>query len=158
MQSQDFEADNTGMWPWDPGWNWHAWTFTASASSTQLEFYSLMSGDAGPALDSVTVDLTSTVDVPLTATDFALAPLAPNPTRDLSQIEFSLPGISPVRLSVFDLGGREVATIADGVFEAGVHRVSWDARSQSGRVPPGLYFVQMRTPGRQLIRRLMVVR
>ena len=158
-QSADFEADNTGMWPWDPGWNWHAWTFTATGSSTQLEFYSLMSGDAGPALDSVTVEVASTLDAPpLSATDFALAPLAPNPTHDVSQIEFSLPGTSPVRLSVFDLGGREVATIADGVFEAGVHRVTWDARSRSGGVPPGLYFVQMRTPGRQLIRRLMVVR
>jgi hypothetical protein len=109
-QSGDFSADITGMWEWDPGWNWHVWNFTANSTSTTLEFYSLQAGSAGPAIDSVTVAVTSTVDADLPRpTGFALSPISPNPTSGSCRVEFSVPNETPIRLSIFDLAGREVA-------------------------------------------------
>jgi hypothetical protein len=51
----------------------------------------------------------------------------PNPFNPSTSIQFSLPGASTVDLKVFNVLGQEVATIAHGVFPAGVHEVTFDA-------------------------------
>ncbi len=158
-QSADFSADITGMWEWDPGWNWHAWSFTANANTTTIEFYSLMTGDTGPTLDSVTVALSSTVGVdPSEAPAFALSSFAPNPMRDASTIEFSLPQAMSVRLAVYDLTGREVAVLAEGPHLAGPHVARWDGRNARGRASSGVYYVQLTAPGRRATQRIVVLR
>ena len=158
-QSADFTADITGMWAWDPGWNSHVWSFTANAASTTIEFYSMQTGDTGPALDSVTVELNSVLDVGSGRTPaLALLPCVPNPMRDATQLEFTLPRAMAARLSVFDLAGREVAMLADGAFAPGRHPVIWDGRTEKGRAAAGLYYVQLSADGRRLARRLIVLR
>ena len=85
-------------------------------------------------------------------TEFALAPLAPNPARGAVRAEFELPREGHVRLTVMDLQGREVAVLADRTYPAGRHEASWNA----GRsVPAGMYFVRMVTGGRAWMRRLV---
>jgi choice-of-anchor C domain-containing protein len=79
--SVDFQADITDMWPWDPGWNPHVWSFLATSTSTTIEFFSLDSGDAGPALDSVSVELTSTAGVDPASAALELSAPFPNPAR-----------------------------------------------------------------------------
>ncbi len=89
--------------------------------------------------------------------DFELAPVQPNPMRGAGRIGFALPSASRVRLSVIDVQGREVAVLAEGIFEAGRHQVRWEGAS-SGRVGPGLYFVRLSVAGRSLVRRTVVTR
>jgi hypothetical protein len=48
-----------------------------------------------------------------------------------------------VELTVFDLSGRTVETLADSEFEAGQHSVSWDVESS----PAGIYVVRLRAGG-----------
>ena len=157
-QSVDFTADITGMWAWEPGWNPHVWSFTANATSTTIEFYSLMSGSTGPTVDSVTVALTSTADVgsKLDLT-FALGSFVPNPMRSAGQVEFTLPQGMNARVSVFDLAGREVAVLANGPFGPGRHFAPWDGRTATGRASSGLYYVQLSAPGRRVAQRLVVL-
>jgi subtilisin family serine protease len=89
--------------------------------------------------------------------DFELAPMQPNPLRGVGRIGFALPRASHVRLSVIDVQGREVAVLAEGVFEAGRHQARWEGAS-SGRVGPGLYFVRLSVANRSLVRRTVVTR
>jgi hypothetical protein len=89
--------------------------------------------------------------------DFELAPVQPNPLRGAGRIGFALPSASSVRLSVVDVQGREVAVLAEGVFEAGRHQVRWEGAS-AGQVGPGLYFVRLSVAGRSLVRRTVVTR
>jgi choice-of-anchor C domain-containing protein len=157
-QSADFSADNTGMWPWDPGWNDHAWTFTANSSSTTLEFYSLMSGDTGPVIDSVTVALTSTADVGDEAfTSFALSAVSPNPVRNAARMSYTVPRPAAVHLSVFDLSGREVAVLADGFQSPGRYTATWNARIGGGPAAPGVYLVALRAAGQRSVQRIVLV-
>jgi len=64
----------------------------------------------------------------------------PNPFNPSTTISFSLPQRSHVTLKVFDLLGREVATLVDGEMAAGEHSVSFNARG----FPSGVYFTQMK--------------
>ena len=89
--------------------------------------------------------------------DFELAPVQPNPLRGVGRIGFALPRASHLRLSVIDVQGREVAVLAEGVFEAGRHQVRWDGGA-AGQVGPGLYFVRLSVAGRSLVRRTVVTR
>jgi DNA-binding beta-propeller fold protein YncE len=99
----------------------------------------------------------SAVDVPVAdeVRDVELSPIAPNPARAGASIAFALPRGSSVRLTVTDVQGRVVATLADGVLGPGRHRVT--LASHDGDLSPGVYFVRLQTPGRILVRRVALV-
>jgi hypothetical protein len=76
----------------------------------------------------------------------------PNPFNPSTQIHFSLPQTSNVQLQVFDLLGRNVATLVDGPMASGQHQVSFDASDLTS----GLYLYTI-TAGTQRISRTMTL-
>ncbi len=156
-QSQDYVFDATHSWPWDLGWLEKTFTFTANASSTMLEFYSLDAGDTGPTLDSVVVQ-GPPVSVPLgERTGFALAPPYPNPARHF-WLTFAIPADMALRLSVWDVRGREVCVVAEGPYPAGRYTRLWDGSTPGGRAPAGLYIIRLDAPGGTLVRKAVLSR
>ncbi len=90
------------------------------------------------------------------ATELALA-VSPNPAPRAARLSFTLPRESAVRLSVFDLQGRRVATPFAGLAPAGPNAVEWSLRDESGqRVRPGLYFARFEGLGRTWVTRVIV--
>jgi hypothetical protein len=75
-----------------------------------------------------------------------LESIAPNPSSGDMEIAFRLVHASPVDIRIYDVQGREVAVVTRGrVFEAGAHRIMWEANTDSrGTRSPGLYFVRLR--------------
>ena len=74
-------------------------------------------------------------------------------------LRFDLPQSAPVRLGVFDVGGRLVRTLVDGPLEAGEHvSPGTDATPAATLVGSGVYFYTLETSGRQIARRMLVVR
>jgi len=69
-------------------------------------------------------------------------------------VEYTLATPGEVTLAIFDVAGRRVASLADGVQEAGVHR----AFIQLQHMAHGIYFVRMRAGGRDFVRRMPVLR
>jgi hypothetical protein len=77
-------------------------------------------------------------------TRFALHQNKPNPFHRTTTITFDLPVASLVKLDVFDLLGRRVATLAEGEYPAGVHAVDYDLReSGGGPLPAGVYVYRL---------------
>jgi hypothetical protein len=68
----------------------------------------------------------------------------PNPFNARTIISFSLAKPEEVRLSIYDLMGREVAILAEGLQEAGEHEVAWEPFHLSS----GLYVAALRVGGR----------
>ncbi len=89
---------------------------------------------------------------------FKFLPLSPNPSAGNTEIKFTLPQKSEVDIQVIDISGRLVWE-TKGTYRAGNHRVVWNGRSNSGtRVASGLYIVRFLTAGRDITRKLVVVR
>ena len=55
-----------------------------------------------------------------------LPPDSPNPFNPSTTIRFDLPAAGQVSLAVYDVSGRLVATLADGLRQAGAHEVTFD--------------------------------
>jgi hypothetical protein len=78
---------------------------------------------------------------------FALHQNYPNPFNPVSTIRYDLPEASNVSLIVYDILGREVIRLVDGLTEPGYRQVQWDGRDQYGRaVPSGIYIARLATP------------
>lgn len=90
---------------------------------------------------------------------FRLLPNMPNPFNPLTAIRFEIPAEARVRVAVFDVTGRRVALLADGLRPAGRFDVIWDGRDEGGRpVPSGAYFARMEGPDFTGTRKMMLVR
>jgi hypothetical protein len=74
-----------------------------------------------------------------TPAGFTLGQNYPNPFNPSTLIRYEVPRSSHVSLSVFDVLGREVATLVDEVKPPGAHAVSWDASGMTG----GVYISRM---------------
>ena len=89
-------------------------------------------------------------------TEVSLAPVSPNPNPGKASITFALPRASQVNLAIFDLQGRQLDVLANGVLEAGPHTIAWNGtRNQKGPTA-GVYFVRLTTPERVINRRMVV--
>ena len=72
----------------------------------------------------------------------------PNPLTERGSFDFVLPSSSRATLALFDLGGRRVRSLADGVFGAGRQSVKWDGRDESGaRLGAGVYWARFESQG-----------
>ena len=72
----------------------------------------------------------------------------PNPFGRAVDLAFRLAAAEPVRLAIYDIGGRKVADLLDGVAPAGESRVHWDGHDARGRATAaGVYFARFERAG-----------
>ncbi|MBL0062622.1 MAG: VCBS repeat-containing protein, partial [bacterium] len=71
--------------------------------------------------------------------NYELSSNYPNPFNPMTQIRFGLPEAQNVKLTVYDVTGREVARLVDGSFGAGYHTVTFDATNLAS----GLYLYRI---------------
>ena len=70
-------------------------------------------------------------------------PAWPNPFNPVTTIGFELDMTGPVSLRIYDATGRLVKTLANGIFETGLHEKVWNGTGDYGqRVSSGLYFAR----------------
>lgn len=64
----------------------------------------------------------------------------PNPFNSSTVIRFALPQRDQVELALYSLAGQKVATLAQGLREAGTYTLRWDGRDDDGReLASGVY-------------------
>jgi hypothetical protein len=116
-------------------------------SATQVGSYRISSGMYGA---TSLPDEVGTL-IPLS---FALDQNSPNPFGGRTTIRFALPREGHVRLRVFDVNGREIATLVNEEVGVGMHEVDWEGSD----VASGVYFYRLETPGFASTRKLLVVK
>ena len=85
---------------------------------------------------------------------YALGQSYPNPFNPTTTISYQLPKQTHVTLKVFDLLGREVASLVNGEQPAGYKSVTWNAAN----VPSGIYFYRMQTKEFTQSRKLLLLK
>ena len=72
----------------------------------------------------------------------------PNPFNPTTTISFSIPEESKVELSVFNIKGQKVKTLAQDSYQKGKHSVVWNGKSDTGKsVSSGIYFYKLNVNG-----------
>lgn len=95
-------------------------------------------------------------DLPQT---FTLEQNYPNPFNSGSVIRFALPTAQRVRLTVYSLAGQQVATLVQGVRQAGSYAVNWDGRDGRGQpLATGVYLYRLQTAEETRTEKLLLLR
>ncbi len=87
-------------------------------------------------------------------TKYALDQNYPNPFNPTTSIKFSIPEASNVKLTVFDITGREVAVLVNKSMGAGYYNVDWDASNLSS----GIYIYQIETGSFTNIKKMVLLK
>jgi len=83
--------------------------------------------------------------------------VSPSPAHHGTTISFTLPAAGNAELAIYDLLGRRIATLADGLQPAGPQNLRWDGRARDGSPAwPGVYFARLVTGGRAMSARFIV--
>jgi hypothetical protein len=75
--------------------------------------------------------------------EYSISQSYPNPFNPRATIEYQLPKLAKVTIVVYDMLGKEVATLVNGEVKAGYHTVTFDGTNYSS----GIYFVRMTAQG-----------
>ncbi len=87
-------------------------------------------------------------------TEFAISSAYPNPFNNALHIAFSLAESGRASLRVFDLAGREAATLVTGNLNAGAHRAEWIADG----VPSGIYMVMLESGSKKVSQKVLLLK
>jgi len=114
-------------------------------------------GSAFAAEDSVQFGSSAVGETELLPTRYVLHANRPNPGRPRTVIVFDLPEPCEVRLRVFDVTGRQVAALTEGLHPAGRHAVPWNGQTVTAdRVQTGVYFYRLEAGSFSQTRKMMI--
>jgi hypothetical protein len=93
---------------------------------------------------------------------YSLSQNYPNPFNPQTTISYEVPTSAgkgaPVSLSVYDLRGRKVRSLVEGVRKPGRHSVQWDGRDDRGaQLASGVYFYRLQAGDFMETRKLLLV-
>lgn len=83
----------------------------------------------------------------------------PNPFNPVTTLSFVLKNSGPVSLQIFDLQGRHIRTLMQGIQSAGRHEMVWQAEDENGKtVASGVYLSVLRTEEGETTTKLAVIK
>ncbi len=85
---------------------------------------------------------------------FGLSQNYPNPFNPTTTIRYQLPASGNVSLTVYDLLGREVATLVNEMKQPGSYSVQWNASAQ----PSGIFFYRLEAGGIVQTKKLVILK
>jgi subtilisin family serine protease len=94
----------------------------------------------------------------LVPTEFTLSPVFPNPFNPATVIRYTIPEKGYVRLRVFDVLGREVATLVDQEQNAGSFETKWNSNEGGRSFPSGVYFARLEQRNRVATQKMVLLK
>ena len=83
----------------------------------------------------------------------------PNPFNPTTTISFYLPERAHANLSIYNLEGKLVKTLIDGVMNEGYKRTTWDGTDSMGNpVSSGVYFCRLKSGKKVLAKKMVLIK
>jgi hypothetical protein len=143
-----FRNEGSPWSPWEPHRSTKTWTLSPG-SGTKTVWVELRGGGNTCSFEDTIVLAQDATGVPwedARLVTFRMEPAFPNPFRGRTRLSLELVTEGVVDVQVFDVRGRQVATLLSGARPAGRHDVEWDGRDAAGRhVGRGVYWIRVRT-------------
>jgi photosystem II stability/assembly factor-like uncharacterized protein len=90
--------------------------------------------------------------------DFALEQNYPNPFNPTTILPIALPKASQIKVTIYNILGKVINVVYNGIAESGRHYMRWDGTDVSGkRVASGLYFYRLEIEGHEAYTKKMVL-
>lgn len=90
---------------------------------------------------------------------FSLGQNYPNPFNSATRISFSISEPAQIRLEIYDILGRRVKELVNGVMPAGTYNLNWDSRNWRGEeVTSGVYFLRLSSKESSTSRKMILLR
>ena len=103
--------------------------------------------------------LAITVVSPSIPREFTVSQNYPNPFNPSTKIDFFVAAKVNIKLVIYDLLGRQIRTLVDGIVAAGPQSVSWDGRDTQGTtVSSGVYFYCVEHRSQRLAKQMMLIK
>ena len=135
--------------------NFDATGLPSGTYNAQLELHT---NDPNSPISLIPINFTVTGDVSVPQNELpyqlSLEQNYPNPFNPVTNIQFSIPEASEVRLELFNITGQRVMTVKDGFISAGTHMVSVDASSLSS----GVYLYRLTTSTGMITRKMTLLK
>ncbi|MCL4707421.1 T9SS type A sorting domain-containing protein [bacterium] len=91
--------------------------------------------------------------------EFVLKQNYPNPFNPATEIRYHLPQTTQVELTIFDIQGRKIRTLVQGLQVAGEKTIVWDGADDHNRgVPSGIYFCRLSAGAFQETKKMILMR
>lgn len=136
-------------------------TFTPDASTPDTMYYNCTNHAymGGLLVIQDTATGTTEANEAEIPSDLSLDQNYPNPFNPSTMIRFGLDAPSRVELVVYDVAGREVRRLAEGILPAGWHTATWDGTDGRGRrVASGTYVYRLQAGSTELVRTMVLLK
>ena len=129
---------------------------TNGATTAQIRIYDSNNGFIGTLESANISQLLTTVAVkaPAVIADYYLLPNYPNPFNGGTVLTFFCPKSAHGSLKIYNLLGKEIATLQAGELSAGEHRYVWNPEN----IASGMYIARLEVEGIRQIQKLIYVR
>ena len=124
-------------------------------------YYKITAVDfSGNESDAASAGTVTGDDTPTAPKAFALHQNVPNPFNPTTVIQYEVPKAGGyVTLRIYDVTGRLVKTLVDGIEKASRKSVLWDGRDARGaRAASGVYFYRLEAPGYVMTRKMVLLK
>ncbi len=122
-----------------------------------------ITGTEGAYLENLRVYQVAPLNKPvepsgIIVSDFTAGPtnltVIPNPLKNSTTIQYSIPQDSKVELTIYDIAGKTVVRLVDGAVQSGNYSLTWN----KAELPAGIYFIRLKTKIYTATEKLMILR
>jgi hypothetical protein len=94
------------------------------------------------------------VEVEVVPDQFELSQNYPNPFNPSTTIRFSLPQAAQIKINLYNMLGEQVASIAEGMYESGYHKVTFNASN----LPSGTYIYRLESSDFVQVKKMVLIK
>ena len=150
------DSDNVYFMYQMPNWEWNEIGDPTGADHMNYVYV----GFAGEDIEFVYDDeLNISDENNLLPNNFELTQNYPNPFNPSTSINFTVPSLSDVNISVYDINGRLVNTLINNTLSAGEYNVMWNGDDMSGnKVSAGIYMYNLTSGETSITNKMILVK